>query len=212
MFESRFNEIFPNVDTKGTVTISHITNVGKPICVFGVLETHKGLQYKEEMLKWLESEYNIFIVSQKKPGVLYEYPALRFLQWYLEEFNVNYALYLHTKGAANVNATQKKVREMWSDQFTRHKEKYINLVDVNEPIVVTPLSGDGKQTWFNGFFSNKEANRKLGTITPNKNRYHFEDLYKDVEEVPVIGVLKENCVAFDALKITSKYHPKDYPL
>lgn len=46
-----------------SVSISHISNPGRPICVFGVLETNPGLKIKEEMLLWLRQEYDVYIVS-----------------------------------------------------------------------------------------------------------------------------------------------------
>lgn len=70
------------------------------ICVFGILETKHGLKIKQEMLQWLTGKYNVYCVSQKPPGTLFEYPALYFAQWLCKVREVPYLLYVHTKGAA----------------------------------------------------------------------------------------------------------------
>jgi len=38
------------------------------------------LKIEKELLKWFTPEYNVYIVYQKNPGKLFEYPALKFAQ------------------------------------------------------------------------------------------------------------------------------------
>ena len=76
-----------NIINLNTIKIIHKTKKSKykPLCVFGVLENNNGLQIEKEMLKWLILNYNLYIVYQKNPGKLYEYPALRFAQWLIKK-------------------------------------------------------------------------------------------------------------------------------
>ena len=50
-------------------------------CIFGVLVNGNGLQIEKSMLDWLLPEYDVYCIYQKYPGILFEYPALRFAQW-----------------------------------------------------------------------------------------------------------------------------------
>ena len=58
------------------------------ICILGVLANEKGLKIADLMLQWLLPEYDVYCVYQKYPGLLYEYPALRFAQWFSLFFNI----------------------------------------------------------------------------------------------------------------------------
>ena len=64
-----------------------------------ILCNNEGLKIEKEMLNWLIPEYDVYCVYQKYPGTLYEYPALRFAQWFSQSFNISFILYVHTKGA-----------------------------------------------------------------------------------------------------------------
>ena len=79
--------------------ISHANDVLKPMCIFGVLDNEMGMNIRKEMLAWLLPAYNVIEVRQKPPGILYEYPALRFAQWFPMNTEVNFCLYVHTKDA-----------------------------------------------------------------------------------------------------------------
>ena len=59
------------------------------MCVFGVLENNDGKKIEDEMLNWLIPNYNIYIVYQKYPGKLFEYPALKFAQYLIKKNKSN---------------------------------------------------------------------------------------------------------------------------
>ena len=80
------------------------------ICVFGVLVNDEGLKIEKSMLEWLLPEYEVYSVYQKYPGNLYEYPALRFAQWFSLFYNISIILYVHTKGAANFLSSTLEVK------------------------------------------------------------------------------------------------------
>lgn len=113
-------------------------------------------------MKWLTSSYNIWTVTQKSPGKLFEYPALRFAQ-YLCEDGEQAVLYVHTKGAAKNNGIQKRIRYMWKNQFTgRHARDYFTALE--EYDVVCPLCGSRRETWFNGMLLSSRALKAIPTI------------------------------------------------
>ena len=104
-----------------SIKIKHKTNkntTNKEICVFGVLVNDKGLQIEKLLLSWLLPEYDVYCVYQKYPGILFEYPAIRFAQWFSLKENKSIILYLHTKGAFNQNPIQEKIRAVWKHEFT----------------------------------------------------------------------------------------------
>lgn len=81
MMELNFKEIYPDVqDISDSVHIEHIecNAAGRQTCIFGILESKKGLAIRDEMLAWLKPEYDVWCVYQRLPGRLFEYPALRF--------------------------------------------------------------------------------------------------------------------------------------
>ena len=85
--ELNFKDIYPDVqDISDSVHIEHIecNAAGRQTCIFGILESKKGLAIRDEMLAWLKPEYNVWCVYQRLPGRLFEYPALRFAQWLSE--------------------------------------------------------------------------------------------------------------------------------
>ena len=67
-----------------TIKIKHKSSINmnnKISCIFGVLVNGNGLQIEKSMLDWLLPEYDVYCIYQKYPGILFEYPALRFAQW-----------------------------------------------------------------------------------------------------------------------------------
>lgn len=158
----------------------------KPVCVFGVLLTEEGKLIKEEMFQWLNEYYNVYIVEQQAPGVLFEFPAIRFLQYICQRDNLPYALYVHTKGAANPNDSQVLVRKLWKLEFTEFQRDYLNIVNTDEPKVAVPFTGKEKNTWFNGFFVNRNALNYLNLVNDD-HRYHFEAMFRFIPEVEVVG-------------------------
>ena len=81
MMELNFKEIYPDVqDISDSVHIEPVgcNAAGRQTCIFGILESKKGLAIRDEMLAWLKLEYDVWCVYQRLPGRLFEYPALRF--------------------------------------------------------------------------------------------------------------------------------------
>ena len=76
------------------------------------------------MLKWLLPEYDVYCVYQKFPGILYEYPALRFAQWFIIKYHKSFILYIHSKGAFRQFKGQENVIKLWKHEFTSPR-KYI---------------------------------------------------------------------------------------
>ena len=73
------------------------------------------------MVNWLNQEYDVYKIYQKYPGILYEYPALRFCQWLIENENISFLLYLHTKGATHKSFKDSSmlIRKFWKKEFTK---------------------------------------------------------------------------------------------
>lgn len=87
-------------DSYNSIKIKHKSKkflLKKEICIFGVLVNDKGLQIEDSMLEWLLPEYDVYCIYQKYPGVLYEYPALRFAQWFSITYNKEIILYFTQK-------------------------------------------------------------------------------------------------------------------
>ena len=188
------NEIYPkNVINLNTIKIIHKTNNSedKPLCVFGVLENNNGLKIEEEMLKWLIPEYNVYIVYQKYPGKLFEYPALRFTQWIIKKKNESFSLYLHSKGASHPNRSkniQMIVRELWKHEFSGdNKKKYIDAILNNKTDVATLFSYKRKKTWFNGFFVSQRAFDLIGKVKIKKRMYY--EIMFGKTKARVLGIL-----------------------
>ena len=89
------------------------------ICVVGILVNANGLKIEKEMLNWLLPEYDVYKIYQKYPGTLYEYPALRFSQWLIDNKNISFLLYLHTKGATHksINDRSMIIRKFWAKEL-----------------------------------------------------------------------------------------------
>ena len=200
----RLSDIYPEcVDTSSISIVNYNNDKLKPMCIFGVFSNQLGMRIREEMLSWLLPLYNVIEVRQKTPGVLFEYPALRFAQWFLLNNDVNYCLYVHTKGAANNNSVQRYVREMWRLEFgsENRRKNYVELCDTDEPTQACPYVGpNGAETWFNGFFANKAAFTELGDIEKYENRYLYECLFNPVKDrVKIKALLKDNINSGDVV-------------
>lgn len=124
-------------------TIVEINDNNQELCVLGVLTTDAGVEIEKEMVNILQKHYHIIEVIQNAPGVLYEYPALKYAQKLVSETNKP-CLYVHTKGAASINYIQPHVRMLWYTQFVNHKNEYFKLVDSEKETVACPFTGSGR--------------------------------------------------------------------
>ena len=201
-------DIYGDVNIEGIRIETSITSPDKPLCVFGILETARGLFIEERMMEWLTPCYNVIRVYQKPSGELFEYPALRLAQYLCTQSqNAPYCLYLHTKGAANWQTLQAAVISNWKTEFTSNKKNYISQMMTDKPVVCCPFTGLEKQTWFNGFFANKAAWADLDIIKPNEDRYTFENLWRDYPNTKVYGIM-ENRVEGVIARWNQQPHPK----
>ena len=167
------------------------------------------MEIANSMLKWLIPEYNIYCVYQKFPGLLYEYPALRFAQWFSLMFNISILLYVHTKGAVNHNPGQAKVRALWRHEFTSpRKEIYIQLLEKNLFDISVPYRS-GASTWFNGMFISKRAFNLINTIT-KKKRFYYEGLFRSsnnsFNNIRFKGILNDSISPTDAINSMKKFY------
>lgn len=181
-----------------TITINECYYSNFPItCILGVLDNDAGRSIQVEMCKWIGKKYNIIIVKQATSGTLFEYPAIRFAQWYSITHNEP-VLYLHTKGAANQTPIQKTVRRMWMFEFSQYYQWYCDNAIGHTPFIGCPFT-DGHSTWFNGWIANSAAFQKLDTVTISLDRYVYETgLWGKSPDVQVIGRLL-NDATFDNL-------------
>lgn len=164
----------------------------KIICIFGVLANKNGIKIEKEMLNWLLPEYNIYCVYQKYPGHLYEYPDLRFAQWLLQTFNKTILLYLHTKGAFNINIYQIYIRKLWKNEFKHPKNKiYIQSILTNKTDISLPFRKD-RTTWFNGMFISKRAFDLIPQIPLSTNRYFYEGGLFNGINIRIKGIIDDN--------------------
>lgn len=187
---------------EGSVIV-HDIEEEKPICVFGILNTPIGLKIKDEMIGWLTDNYSV--VELYHNGMYYEYPPIKLAQKLCIELDVPYTLYVHTKGAFNNTILQAPVRDIWKREFSTDKKfTYINSVNTEEPTVVTPYTSAKGHTWYNGFFCNKAAWLQRN-IKKESNRYQFECIFFERGNIKLIGVLRENIDAPEAVKAVRKY-------
>ena len=164
------------------------------------------MKIEKSMLKWLIPEYDVYCVYQKYPGILYEYPALRFAQWLSEMNNISFVLYVHTKGAYNIAAFQEIVRELWKREFTKYnKKKYIELLKNNFCDIALPFRFK-YSTWFNGMFISQRAFNLINQIEYDpKNRWNYEFLFirskKINNPIRIKGVICDNITADNLIKL-----------
>lgn len=144
-------------------------------CVLGVLLSDYGKEIEQYMLSWLTKKYNVISIRQSVPGVLFEFPALRFAQLFSTEFKVP-VLYLHTKGAAHKGRFQRKTINMWRFEFVESKLAYEEKMEQYD--VLLPYSGPQKITWFNGFIASSKAFSSISPIKVLENRFIYEILFK----------------------------------
>jgi hypothetical protein len=192
-------DIYPkNIVESNTITIIHKTknSIDKILCVFGVLENNNGKKIEEEMLNWLIPNYNIYIVYQKYPGKLFEYPALKFAQYLIKKTNQTLLLYIHSKGAfyPNRDNIQSVVRELWKYEFSGYNiKKYITPIINNQADVTTIFASRNQTTWFNGFYISDRAFNIIGNLDKKliKSRHIFETLFLGTK-ARVLGIIENN--------------------
>jgi len=198
-----YNKNHINDSMINTIKIKHKKNSYskyKETCVFGVLCNDKGLEIEKEMLSWLLQEYDVYCIYQKYPGILYEYPALRFAQWISEMYNKDIILYVHTKGAFHPSIIQIVVREIWKHEFTNPRKKiYIKLLQDNYSDISLPFRS-GIATWFNGMFISNRAFKLIEEIKSSpKTRWYYESLFqsstKSYKNIRFKGVLNDSISA-----------------
>lgn len=152
------------------------------------------------MLDWLLPEYDVYSIYQKYPGTLYEYPALRFAQWFSLLYNQSIILYVHTKGAFNKHNFQEKIRILWKHEFTSPRNKlYINPLKDNSIDITIPFRKE-ICTWYNGMFISNRAFNKINTIKYVNRRHYYESLfittYKE-NSIRFRGILNDSISAYD---------------
>ena len=146
------------------------------LCVLGVLLTPEGEAIEQYMLSRLTRAYQVVCIRQAVPGSLFEYPALRYAQLYAVEHKEP-VLYLHTKGAANPRAMQRKIIKMWMAEFVGAKQKYEeNIPDYD---LLMPYAGPRNITWQNGFIATPAAFSSIPPIEKSDNRFVYEILFRD---------------------------------
>jgi len=177
-----------------SIKIKHLTQNAKDkiICILGVLVNQVGITIEKEMLDWLIPEYDVYCVYQKSPGILYEYPAIRFAQWILEKLNKSLVLYLHTKGASHVYRFQQFIRNFWKVEFKSPRNKiYINPILNNKTDVSAPFRSN-ICTWYNGMFISKRAFDLIGEVPKSKRRHHYEGGLFNNSDIRILGIIKDN--------------------
>ena len=174
-YENLFNSIqydFYNLsliynNSFNSIKIKHKSNKNsfkKEVCILGVLCNDKGLEIHNSMLLWLLPEYDVYCVYQKYPGILFEYPALRFAQWFSLEYNKPIILYVHTKGAFYPRKEQELVIDLWKHEFTNNRKNiYINYIKNNSVDISLPFR-KGTCTWLNGMFISNRAFKLINEI------------------------------------------------
>ena len=189
-----------------TIRIVHKGNENienKILCIFGILENKNGYKIEKEMLEWLLPEYDVYCVYQKYPGILYEYPAIRFAQYIINNKKNDYALYIHSKGAFYPSQLQNDIRDVWKIEYTKsNKINYVRPLKKNIADVTCIITNQGKITWFNSFFATKKGFNFLGKIKPSKCRYDFESQFSKTN-AKVLGILSNN--SHHPLEIINKY-------
>ena len=168
----------------------NVTN--KILCILGVLVNQNGIKIEKEMIHWLLPEYDIYSVYQKYPGILYEYPALRFAQWIIHALNKTILLYLHTKGAYNPSKNQLYVRKLWRNEFKKPRNNiYIQFILNNKTDISVPFRKD-VCTWFNGMFISKRAFNLIPEVRISKVRHFYEGGLFLVAKMRIKGIINDD--------------------
>ena len=189
------------------IKIKHQTenSANKIICILGVLVNQQGINIEKEMLSWLLSEYDVYCVYQKFPGELFEYPALRFGQWILENLNKTLLLYLHTKGAFNSGNIQLLIREFWMHEFKSPRNKiYIHSILNNITDISAPFRY-GRNTWFNGMFISKRAFDLIHEVPIFILRHYYEGGLFNLTNIRIRGIINDNQSAVELGKEIIEY-------
>lgn len=158
------------------------------ICIFGILDNDIGRDIRDEMKQWLEEKYDIVMVYQDNPGLLYEYPALIMAQ-FISIYMNKPVLYIHTKGAWNIYGngySQVAVRNLWKHEFNSNYDWYHSIMcngATDGAVVALPFSPSAKHatTFFNGFVGNTHAWNSVGTIYKLDNRFYYENIFAGAE-------------------------------
>lgn len=166
----------------------------------GVLKTKKGLIIKEKITNYLKPRFDILYIEQEPPGVLYEYPALKYAFQLAVDMNEP-VLYIHTKGAANPGNSwyQTPVKKLWEVEFGTDKvvESYKRVCN-DTPTIICPIAGTKNQTWWNGMIINPAAAKMLKPrlrhpseltdkhVSPN-SRWYYEEFMCDIKGLKVIS-------------------------
>ena len=164
------------------------------------------------MLEWLLPEYDVYCIYQDYPGIFYEYPAIRFAQWFLTTKKINLCLYIHTKGAFFHHSFQKYVRKCWKNEYSgKRKFKYIKPLKEGIVDITGILSNKNRIMWFNSYFITNRAFQIIDEVKFEKNRYNYEGMFMNYTKIKVFGFLKNNVEPEEACKIVLNYNPKNYP-
>lgn len=166
----------------------------KPFCVCGCMNNEAGQRIAFEMEDWLINHYHLIQVWHD--GRLFEQPALHYAQQLCIETGKP-CLYIHTRGAFNRWNTTKPTHRMWRHEFGDLSELYFRIVDTDEPVAACPFTGEGKETFYNGFVFNAAAMRAIPEIQPNADRMVFEYIFKG-SPVKVYGTIF-NDIGYDTL-------------
>lgn len=178
---------------------------GNPLCVCGVVDSPRGRKIEKGMLEWLLPRYKVYEVLHD--GSKYEYPALRCMQLLCHDTK-RPCLYIHTRGAFNRWRTTKPTHRMWEHEFGERRDYYFSIVDTETPSVACPFTGEGKETFYNGFVANAAAMDALPDILPDKDRMKFEYLFRGTD-VCVHGTIL-NDLGYDTLQKAREYLYENY--
>jgi len=204
----------PEIIKNNNIRIVHkskYNNNNKIICIFGVLESDLGLKIESEMLEWLLIEYDVYCIYQDYPGIYYEYPAIRFAQWFLKTKEIDLCLYIHTKGAFFHHNFQKYVRNCWKSEYSgKRKFKYINPLKKGIADITSILTNKNRIMWFNSYFITIQAFNIINEIKFKDNRYNYEGMFMNYTTIKVLGILKNDVEPDEACKIVLNYNPLNY--
>ena len=170
------------------------------LAVMGVLKTEKGLLIKERISRYLRPRFDILYIEQDPPGVLFEYPAIKYALKLAIDMNEP-VLYIHTKGAADPHHMwyQTPVKKLWEQEFGTEKVKTsYDKVRCDEPTIICPIAGSENQTWWNGMIINPAAARmiiptlKTPDVLTNKyvspaSRWYYEEFMCRLPGLKVIS-------------------------
>lgn len=176
---------------------------GRPLCVLGVLDTERGWDIYEAMMKWIVPVYDVMTV--KHDGTQFELPALKQAQWLACLYRIP-VLYLHTRGAVNVWRTTAPTHKMWCEEFGVQWRKYQQLVDDPRPTIACPFADARGEHRYNGFIANAAA-WELADLQPSDDRMVYEHLWQD-KDVRLIGTLIQSDV--NDVKKIRKYLYRNY--